>query len=621
MIKAEFLSGFRVRDEGGTALYIPVAKARALFAYLALNGGRTHRRAALADLLWEAPSDRHARQSLRRCLLDLRSSLGPITDDIFLVDEDRVGIARGSVDIDVLKFRQLVSEGDYAAAVNVLGDGELLDGLAIEVEPFEEWLEQERRSHSEMIADVCLTEAERLVPSGQLDRARALAERCLRSDPYCEEAYRLLIDIHLQCGRPDLARRQSDRMKENTEFNAGDYPTRHSISAIQHRTASAHHPSWPTVYFEPIESLGPDDIPRAISKGLLDDLAREVAQHRLATLSLDSASNLYKVDGAIRKSGERFRTSLRLINVEESVLLWSGAFDGSTADLIGAQQRIAAMAASRIMTSISASEITRLGRAQNGRASPYATWRRAQQHCLRFTKHDNDVAKRLCLESIRTDPEFQAAYITLSKAETMDALFGYGGDRQACLDRAVALAKTAISIDPSSPGAHVAHSNALARLMDFDGAVVAAETAAGLCPSYSDAQYSSLVAYYYAGLPQEALEEARDAIRLDPLSPEIWTRYQMLARSFFDLGHYEKALRYADKASLSPNAKQVTLALKAAAAQKLGETNLARMTARELMDQDPKFTADYVVNHLGNERIQDHVCEFAELLSQTGVPS
>jgi tetratricopeptide (TPR) repeat protein/TolB-like protein len=460
-----------------------------------------------------------------------------------------------------------------------------------------------------------------LVPHGQLDRARALAERCLQNDPYCEEAYKLLINIHLQCGRPDLARRQSDRMKKNTDFDADEYSGRDPVSAIHQGITSANKPSWPTIYFDPIESFGPDDIPRAISEGLRDDLAREVARHRLATLSLDSNSNRYKVDGTIRNAGQKFRTSLRLIDVEDATLLWSEAFDGSTADLLGAQQSIASMAASRIVTEITTSESIRFKDIQDGGRSAYAIWQRGRQHCLLYTKPDNDIAKRLCLEAIRADPEFGAAYVTLAEAETMDALFGYGGDRQASLERAVALAKTAISIDPSSPGAHVANSNALARLMDFDGAVVAAETAAGFCPSYSGAQYASLVAYYYAGHPQEALDAARYAIRLDPMSPQIWTRYQMLARSFFDLGRYENALHYAHRASLSPNAKHVTLALKAAAAQKLGETNVARTAARELLRRDPGFTANYVVNHLGNERIHNHVCEFAELLSKTGVPA
>ena len=619
MIKAEFLSGFQLRDKSGTALDVPVAKARALLAFLILNGERTHRRALITDLLWNAPSDRHARQSFRRCVWDLRTSLGQAADSVLLVDDTHIGIALGSVEVDVLAFRQLVSNGDCTAAVCMLSDGELLDGLEIDVEPFDDWLEQERRNHSDMIAEVCLIEAERLTPLGQFDSARALAERCLQHDPYCEEAHQLLIDMYFQSGRPDMARRQYERMKASTSFGAGSFSIGHPKSADQPAAVAAQ-PCWPTIYFEPFERLGPDDIPPAISEGLLDDLAREVARHRLATLSLDGKSKRYKVDGAIRKHGQKFKTSFRLTDVEDGTLIWTEAFDGSATDLIEAQQCIATAAASRIMTQIGASEHNRVKNYQDGGDSAYAIWQRGRRHCLRFTKDDNDVAKRLCLEAIRADPEFASAYTTLSKAETMDALFGYGGDRQSCLERAVALAKTAISIDPSSPGAHVAHSNALARLMDFDGAVVAAETAAQLCPSYSDAQYSSLVAHYYAGLPQKAVQAALEAIRLDPMSPEIWTRYQMLARSFFDLGQHENALRYAHNASISPNAKQVTLALKAAAAQKLGETNVARMAARELMHRDPKFTADYVVQQLGNERIHDNVSRFAELLSQTGVP-
>jgi tetratricopeptide (TPR) repeat protein len=409
-------------------------------------------------------------------------------------------------------------------------------------------------------------------------------------------------------------------MKEDTGPGADAALAGQPKPNIRRGAPAAGRSRWPEIHFEPIERLGPDRIPPAITEGLLDDLAREVGQHRLATLSFDAGSVRYKVNGTVRKSGRKFRTTLRLLDAESGTLIWSEAFDGSTADLIDAQQSIAAAAASRIMTQVAASEAGRFNDHRYSGESAYAIWQRGRQHCLRFTQHDNAIAKRLCLEAIGADCEFAVAYMTLSKAETMDALFGYGGDRQSCLERGVASAQTAISIDPSLPGAHVAHSNALARLMDFDGAVIAAETATELCPSCSDAHYASLVAYYYAGLPRKAVHAAQEAIRLDPVSPEIWTRYQMLARSFFDLGQHENALHYAHKASISPNARQVALALKAAAAQKLGKTDLARTAARELMRRDPAFSADYVVRYLGNERIHGNVCEFAELLSKTGVP-
>ena len=39
MIKVEFLSGFRIRDPAGKPVQMPVRKARALFAFLAINSG------------------------------------------------------------------------------------------------------------------------------------------------------------------------------------------------------------------------------------------------------------------------------------------------------------------------------------------------------------------------------------------------------------------------------------------------------------------------------------------------------------------------------------------------------------------------------------------------------
>src|SRR5215510_15454352 len=52
-------------------------KARALLAYLAVQGGQTVSRERLADLLWPYQGSEQARHSLRNCLLELRKALGP----------------------------------------------------------------------------------------------------------------------------------------------------------------------------------------------------------------------------------------------------------------------------------------------------------------------------------------------------------------------------------------------------------------------------------------------------------------------------------------------------------------------------------------------------------------
>src|SRR5262245_36990 len=127
MIKAEFLAGFRIRDPAGNPVQVPVRKARALFAFLAINSGRLFARIRLADLLWKSSSDKHARQSLRRCLLDLRRALGGAAEKVLRVDGDKLGVVRGAVAVDVLIFRELVAAGNHVAAAALLADGELLD--------------------------------------------------------------------------------------------------------------------------------------------------------------------------------------------------------------------------------------------------------------------------------------------------------------------------------------------------------------------------------------------------------------------------------------------------------------------------------------------------------------
>ena len=113
-MRAEFLSGFRLTGADGSDVCISVRKAMALFAYLALASDRPHSREKLASLLWYSAGDRAARQSLRRCLTDLRRALGAWADRVLVIESDRIGFVPGAVEVDVLAFRQHVENRDFA---------------------------------------------------------------------------------------------------------------------------------------------------------------------------------------------------------------------------------------------------------------------------------------------------------------------------------------------------------------------------------------------------------------------------------------------------------------------------------------------------------------------------
>jgi DNA-binding SARP family transcriptional activator len=62
-------------ERDGVPVHVPRHKAVALLAYLAVTG-QTHRRDALATLLWPEHDQSHARAGLRRALAALKGVLG-----------------------------------------------------------------------------------------------------------------------------------------------------------------------------------------------------------------------------------------------------------------------------------------------------------------------------------------------------------------------------------------------------------------------------------------------------------------------------------------------------------------------------------------------------------------
>jgi DNA-binding SARP family transcriptional activator len=201
--------GFHARF-GERGLMFQTRKAQALLAYLAVRPEQDYTRNKLAALLWGSARKEQARQSLRQCLSALRSALSPIHPRVLLVDGDRVALDQSSIDVDVAKFERLASRDSprdlEQAAVLYVGD--LLDGVDVSEEPFEEWLRSERARLRETAVHV-LT---RLVPhqakSGTPESAIQTAVRLLALDPLREETHRALMRLYARQGRLGDALRQ-----------------------------------------------------------------------------------------------------------------------------------------------------------------------------------------------------------------------------------------------------------------------------------------------------------------------------------------------------------------------------------------------------------------------------
>lgn len=203
------LMGPGVLIEGGTVVRTHSARTLALLAYLVVESGRRHPRAALVELLWPDLPEASGRQSLRQSLYSLKTVAGGRLADGLQVDPKwvlfQVPPVDSPIDIDVQRFLAAVrsdQEADWRAAA-AIPNAPLLDGHAAVPGPaYGLWLLAAR----DRLGALALQNLGRLVigqmARGEWDEAARHARAMCELDPTCETASQYLLRVLAAQGLP-----------------------------------------------------------------------------------------------------------------------------------------------------------------------------------------------------------------------------------------------------------------------------------------------------------------------------------------------------------------------------------------------------------------------------------
>src|SRR6266571_907962 len=166
-------------------------KPWALLTYLLLES-RAPTRRELADLLWSEADDPLG--AVRWSLSQVRKAVNPPAE---IAERD----GRIKIDAEVL----LRGEWDESS-IDDLVRGELLEGMSFgEAPSFDTWLQVQRARVASSATDA-LRWAATLLSHRDPDRALALAERALRSEPFDDGLHELIVEIHTARGDRERAR-------------------------------------------------------------------------------------------------------------------------------------------------------------------------------------------------------------------------------------------------------------------------------------------------------------------------------------------------------------------------------------------------------------------------------
>lgn len=217
------LGNFRLCAAGDGADLAPRGrKARALVAYLVLNGGPVSRE-RLAGLLWSERGEEQARASLRNTLLELRG-LSSNGSAVLTIEREHVGIVPGRVETDLARLQARAAGGNLAAIDAALGswDGRFLGDLDSIDGGFDDWLAGERVRQQEKVFAALTTALEAALDGDGIEQARSIADKLLQVEPTNEVIVRLAMRADQSAKDVSAIRRRYKRFENHLriEFNA-----------------------------------------------------------------------------------------------------------------------------------------------------------------------------------------------------------------------------------------------------------------------------------------------------------------------------------------------------------------------------------------------------------------
>ena len=225
------------------------------------------------------------------------------------------------------------------------------------------------------------------------------------------------------------------------------------------------------------------------------------------------------VEGSYSRSGDRVRITVSLVRANDSQV-WGQPYERPAADLFKVQGEVATMIAEAIKLSLTA--------AQRKELITPSVREQAQDAFLRGTQRLHDVRKESLqlalsdlLEAVRLDPESARAWATLSQCYLIlgaqDIL-----TKDESYTQALAAATHALQRDDSVSEAHTE----LAEVKfyyewNWEWARSEYARALELQPNNSHAMARYSLFLSALGRHDEAIERAREAARLDPLTPTV----------------------------------------------------------------------------------------------------
>jgi serine/threonine-protein kinase len=351
-----------------------------------------------------------------------------------------------------------------------------------------------------------------------------------------------------------LAKKREDRyqsaeelLAELVRFTEGELAAATEVPGKKPGTMSAEERECiSSIAVLPFKDMSPQHDQEHLCEGLAEELINALAQVKGLKVAARTSAFSFKgkdadireigrqlnvgsvLEGSVQKSGARLRVTTQLICVEDGYHLWSERFDRTMKDVFAVQDEIAMAVVEKLKVELLAGEKERVTKRHTRDEKAYELYLKGRYHWNRRSPKDMVMAVDYFQRAIDQDPRYALPYVGMADVFNMLAEFGFIQPHDAYL-KSRSLLQKARELDDSL--SELYYSLAIITYC-YEWDLPAAERLARRAVELnSQNMWAHLACAEIIGVRrrlEDALEEAKKAVEIDPLSPMPHSLYGII---------------------------------------------------------------------------------------------
>lgn len=314
----------------------------------------------------------------------------------------------------------------------------------------------------------------------------------------------------------------------------------------------------PTIAVLPFANMSGDTEQEFFVDGLTEDIITELSRrHELFVISRNStfvyrgqSVNLrevsqklgaqYLVEGSVRRSGNRLRITVQLIDTVNDSHIWAEKYDRMLDDIFEIQDELTSAIVATLPGRLEAAQNDMLKRKLPSNLAAYELVLVAKVLHHRSTREDIGEAHKLISRAIELDPEYAHAHAW--RACILGQMWSYNWceDRDATMKEIQIELEQALALDDNDADIHRILAAVFISQNNLTKARYHQERAISLNPNYDLVVVQQGEILTWLGNPKEGIEWIRKAMRLNPHHPErFWSH---LGKAHFAAHQYAEAI-------------------------------------------------------------------------------